>query len=132
MLFIDGDVWFAVCTSAGGVAGTGDQIGAASSRDQLAEYFAEGPFHYVQENTIQARHFISNTVVKNYISGDVKAVADLLVTLQHSDADVPIVDYTGMIEAILTKEWGGVWKFRNLIIYMDIPLPGADVIFRGR
>jgi hypothetical protein len=37
-----------------------------------------------------------------------------------------------MIEAILTKEWGGVWKFRNLIIYMDIPLPGADVIFRGR
>ena len=132
LLFIDGNITFAVCTSSGNVGGTGDQIHSAITRDQLATYFSTGPFMYVQVNAIQARHFIANTVVKNYISGDVKAVADLLVTLQHFDADVPIVDYTGMIEAILTKDWGGVWKFRSLIIYMDIPLPGADVTFRGR
>ena len=40
---------------------------------------------------------------------------------------LPVVDYTGMIEAVLTKEWGGVWKFRKLLIYMDVPYTAADV-----
>jgi len=63
----------------------------------------------------------------------VKVVADLLVTLQYygDPPSLPVVDYTGMIEATLTKEWGGVWKFRQLIINMDVPDAGGD-IFRGR
>jgi len=63
----------------------------------------------------------------------------LLVTLQYygvgqdlpvDDPTFPVVDYTGMIEAVLTKEWGGVWKFRELIIYMDVT--GDADLFRGR
>lgn len=151
LLFIEGDgaddsLQFTVCDSTGGIGGTGLQIGAASSRDQLTDYF-EDAFQYVIDNTTQARHFISNAVIKNYRSGDVKVVASLLVTLQRFELDdeeeplpeepspiepLPIVDYTGMIEAILTKEWGGVWKFRSLIIWMDTPTPTEEGIFRGR
>jgi hypothetical protein len=140
---------FLVCTSAGGVANHGDQIRAARTRTQLKNYFEIGPFQYVIENTIQARHFIINAVVKSHKSGDVRVIANLLVTLQHYDVEdeeessseeeslpeegsLPVVDYTGMIDAVLTKEWGGVWKFRKLIIHMDVTIPAANVIFRGR
>ena len=64
-----------------------------------------------------------------------KVVADLLVTLQSYNVttpSLPVVDYTGMIEAVLTKEWGGVWKFRKLSIYMDVPYPLDGASFRGR
>jgi hypothetical protein len=66
----------------------------------------------VQNNTLQARHFISNEVVKSGESGDAKVVASLLVTLQSvavgQAESLPVVDYGGTIEAVLTKEWGGV------------------------
>jgi hypothetical protein len=144
LLFIEGDpatngFSFVVCTSAGGVGGTGSRIVLANSRKQLTEYFGQedppGPFKYVEENTLQARHLISNAVVKSHSSGDVKVVADLLVTLQSYNVttpSLPVVDYTGMIEAVLTKEWGGVWKFRKLSIYMDVPYPLDGASFRGR
>ena len=92
----------------------------------------------ILNNVLQARHFISNAVVKSHESGDVKVVATLLVTLQcfaqmrKAVTSLPVVDYTGMIEAVLTKEWGGVWKFRKLLIYMDVPYTAGDDIFRGR
>ena len=150
LLFIDGrpdnGFIFLVCNSESGVGGTGLQIGSAIDRQQLKEYFDDGPFAYVMDvddsppdTTSQARHFITNTVVKSHHLGDVKVVAGLLVTLQYygdgagppvDDTSLPIVDYTGMIEAVLTKEWGGVWKFRELVIYMDVT-GGADS-FRGR
>lgn len=139
LLFIEGGpedgLLFMVCTSEPGVGGTGRQIVAAVSRRQIGEYFTAGPFRYVtNEDTLaQARHFISNSVVKSHRLGDVEVVADLLVTLQYygEEPSLPVVDYTGMIEAILTKEWGGVWRFRELIITMDVPDTGED-IFRGR
>ena len=150
LLFIDGrpdnDFVFLVCNSASGVGGTGLQIGSAVDRQQIKEYFDDGPFAYVMNvetpdanTTSQARHFISTIVVKSHRLGDVKVVANLLVTLQYygdgvglpvDDPTFPVVDYTGWIEAVLTKEWGGVWKFRELVIYMDVT-GGADS-FRGR
>jgi len=143
LLFIDGDAAtgfsFSVCTSAGGVGGTGTRIIVAASRRQVAEYFGQetppGPFKYVEDGALQARHLISNAVVKSHTAGDVKVVADLLVTLQSYNVTtetLPVVDYTGMIEAVLTKEWGGVWKFRKLAIYMDVPYPLNGASFRGR
>jgi hypothetical protein len=139
LLFIEGGPedgpLFLVCTSEPGVAGTGNRITLALSRMQIGEYFTDGPFAYVtDQNTLaQARHFISNIVVKSHRLGDVEVVADLLVTLQYyeDEPSLPVVDYTGMIEAILTKEWGGVWKFRQLIITMDVPGTEGDR-FRGR
>lgn len=142
LLFIDGDAndgfLFRVCTSAAGTATTGSQIIAAFNRHDLQEYFRDGPFAYVQDpdHPFQARHFISNAVVKSHESNDVKVVATLLVTLQGAADEqgvtpLPVADYTGMIEAVLTKEWGGVWKFRELLIYMDVPYSGDDQ-FRGR
>ena len=139
LLFIEGeqggDTLFLVCTSSAGVAGTGAQITAPSTRSQIGEYFAAGPFMYVtnQDTLAQARHFISNIVVKSGRLGDVKVVADLLVTLQYygDQPSLPVVDYTGMIEATLTKEWGGVWKFRQLVINMDVTGTGDDNL-RGR
>ncbi len=139
LLFIEGEpedgFLFLVCTSEPNVGGTGSQIVIAETRMELRDYFIQGPFAYVtDEDTLaQARHFISNMVVKSHRLGDVEVVADLLVTLQYfgDEPSLPVVDYTGMIEAILTKEWGGVWKFRELIITMDVPDAGGD-IFRGR
>ena len=154
LLFIDGGqddgLLFLVCNSTPNVGGTGNQLVAAKSRQEILEYFVEKPFAYVMnqiveepndlDTTSQARHFISNTVVWSDRLGDVKVVADLLVTLQYfgggqnlpvDDPAFPHVDYTGMIEATLTREWGGVWKFRQLIIYMDVPNADADT-FRGR
>jgi hypothetical protein len=143
LLFIDGDAndgfLFRVCTSAAGSTGdTGSQIIAAAMRQELFEYFRDGPFKYVQDNTLQARHFLSNAIVQSHQSNDVKVVATLLVTLQSFVPDaqgvtpLPVVDYTGMIEAVLTKEWGGVWKFRKLQIHMDVPYMAGGDIFRGR
>jgi hypothetical protein len=131
---------FTVCTSTPGVGGTGTQIILALSRTQIERYFGQvdppGPFRYVEDNALQARHLISNIVVKSHRYGDAKVLADLLVTLQDYDPEgeePPLeVDYTGMIEAVLTKEWGGVWKFRELTIYMDVPYPGEGASFRGR
>jgi hypothetical protein len=139
LLFIEGEpedgLLFLVCTSDSGVGGTGSQIVIAETRLEISNYFTQGPFRYVtdQDTLAQARHFISNIVVKSHRLGDVEVVADLLVTLQYSgdEPSLPVVDYTGMIEAILTKEWGGVWKIRQLIINMDVPDAEGD-IFRGR
>ena len=144
LLFIDGDAndgfLFRVCTSAAGSTGdTGSQITAALNRQELKEYFRDRPFKYVQDNTLQARHFISNAIVQSHQSNDVKVVATLLVTLQSFVPDaqevtppLPVVDYTGMIEAVLTMEWGGVWKFRKLQIHMDVPYTAGGDVFRGR
>jgi hypothetical protein len=145
LLFIDGDAndgfLFRVCTSAAGSTGdTGSQITAALNRQELKEYFRDRPFAYVQDanNPRLARHFTSNAVVKSHESGDVKVIATLLVTLQSFVPDaqgvtpLPVVDYTGLIEAVLTKEWGGVWKFRKLVIYMDVPYDAGNDAFRGR
>jgi hypothetical protein len=154
LLFIDGGpddgLLFLVCNSTPNVGGTGNQLVAAFTRQDIKDYFVGGPFAYVMnqiveepndlDTTSQARHFISNTVVRTDRLGDVRVVADLLVTLQYfgvgqnlpvNDATYPQLDYTGIIEAILTKEWGGVWKFRKLMIYMDVPNADADT-FRGR
>ena len=115
-LFTD-SVMYEICTA------SGELIKRASNKSELVTYITTQPFSFLTSRGLTARHFMTNVVLAApQKDGDVDALIAMLVTLQPSYLDGPIVDYTATLVATLTREADGRTRISKLLTFTQQPV----------
>ncbi|THK35925.1 nuclear transport factor 2 family protein [Ensifer sp. MPMI2T] len=111
-LFTDA-VFYELCNAAG------EQLAQKNGKDQLEGYLNDY-FNEIVDNRTQTRHVGSNTLLHAVDASTVQGKTTVVVTLQHSDIETPVLDYTGEFRTEFEKV-GNVWKFSSITLITDGP-----------
>lgn len=110
-LFTD-TIFYELCNAAG------DQI-IAKNGSEVAVYLNDYFKEFVDRGT-QPRHIESNTLLHLVDANTVQGKTTVVVTLQHSDIEMPVLDYTGVLRTEFKKA-GNVWMFSKITLITDGP-----------
>lgn len=83
---------------------------------------------YLKDHDLQTRHLVTNTLFKVADDGTVKTKSTVLVTLQASNLEAPVLDYSADVRATLAKDILGNWKFQSLTVHAD----NAAIVIKKR
>lgn len=111
-LFTD-TVFYELCNAAG------EQLSQTTGSELLKGYIDEY-FNGLVEKGTQTRHIGSNTLLHSVDANTVQGKTTVLVTLQHSDIETPVLDYTGVLRTEFKKA-GNIWKFSRVTLIVDSP-----------
>lgn len=111
-LFAD-TIYYEMCNAAG------DRLAQATGVDETSAYLNNYFKEFVRDVT-QTRHIESNTLLDLVDADTVRGKSTVVVTLQHSDIETPVLDYTGVLRTEFTKV-DNVWKFSKITLITDGP-----------
>ncbi|WP_434714437.1 nuclear transport factor 2 family protein (plasmid) [Rhizobium sp. YTUHZ045] len=118
------DASYEVCSGGGSL-----QLKKTLGPEQLATYL-KGLFFDLQNRTSRVRHFESNTllhVADPKMIDRIEVKSAIITTIQRSDLEVPALDYSAVMKAVLVRD-GGVWKFSMMTLTTDEP----EIMARAR
>jgi hypothetical protein len=111
-LFAD-KIFYELCNAAG------DQLMTASDSGKLKSYLGIY-FDVFDDSGTQPRHIESNTLLNMVDANTVQGKSTVVVTLQHSDIETPVLDYTGELRTVFKKD-GNIWQFTEITLITDGP-----------
>ncbi|MDK1494627.1 nuclear transport factor 2 family protein [Sinorhizobium sp. 7-81] len=111
-LFID-TVFYELCNAAG------DQLAQSNGEEPLKVYINEY-FNDLVSNDAQTRHVESNTLLHAVDASTIQGKTTVVVTLQNSNIETPVLDYTGELRTEF-EQVGNVWKFSSITLITDSP-----------
>lgn len=97
----------------------GDQLTEKKGEGQLQGYLVEY-FGMFKVYLSQPRHISSNTLLHLVDADTVQGKTTMVVTLQHSDIETPVLDYTGELRSEFEKS-AGIWRFSKMTLIVDGP-----------
>ncbi|TNM61865.1 nuclear transport factor 2 family protein [Aliirhizobium smilacinae] len=106
-------VFYELCNAAG------EQLTQKNGEGQLQGYLND----YFDEFDVyksQPRHIESNTLLHAVDANTVQGKTTVVVTLQHSDIETPVLDYTGVLRTEFEK-LANVWRFSKMTLIVDGP-----------
>ena len=109
----DDKVVYELCNAAG------DQLTMANDSGKLKSYLGLYFASFDQSGT-QPRHIESNTLLNAIDANTVEGKSTVVVTLQHSDIETPVLDYTGELRTEF-KKVGNAWRFSRITLITDGP-----------
>ena len=112
-LFVD-DVKFELCNAAG------DRLAFKASKTDLLTYIQAYIISAIQKGKPQTRHTASNTLLNAKDADTIEGKTTIVVTLQHSDIETPVLDYTGALRTVFKRD-GDAWKFAEITLITDGP-----------
>ncbi len=111
-LFTD-KVFYELCNAAG------EQL-SQTTGDELLKAYIDEYFNGLVDKGTQTRHLESNTLLHSVDANTIQGKTTVLVTLQHSDIETPVLDYTGVLRTEFKKA-GNIWKFSRITLIIDSP-----------
>ncbi len=106
-------VFYELCNAAG------EQL-SQTTGDELVRGYLDGYFTSLVDKATQTRHVESNTLLHSVDANTIQGKTTVLVTLQHSDIETPVLDYTGVLRTEFKKA-GNIWKFSRITLIIDSP-----------
>jgi hypothetical protein len=96
-----------------------EQLAQKNGESQLQSYLDDYFGVFVGKGT-QPRHIASNTLLHAVNANTVQGKTTVVVTLQHSDIETPVLDYTGVLRSEFEKS-ANVWRFSKMTLIVDGP-----------
>lgn len=112
-LFTD-KIYYELCNAAG------DRLWYARDSGKLKTYLGIYFDGFEGNNAAQPRHIESNTLLNMVDANTVEGKSTVVVTLQHSDIETPVLDYTGELRTKFEKV-GNIWLFSEITLITDGP-----------
>ena len=109
----DDDVFFELCNAAG------EQLAVKTNSSELKVYH-DVYFKRLVDGRAQPRHIESNTLLHQVDPDTIQGKTTVAVTLQHSDIETPVLDYTGSMRTTF-KKLGNTWRFAEITLITDGP-----------
>ncbi len=97
----------------------GEQLTQKNGEGQLQGYLNDY-FDEFEVYKSQPRHIESNTLLHAVDANTVQGKTTVVVTLQHSDIETPVLDYTGEFRTEFEKS-ADVWRFSKMTVIVDGP-----------
>lgn len=117
-MLLDG-VTYELC-DAGGI-----QLEKRTGKSQLIDYL--GAISKVMGKDSRRRHIESNTLLNLVDANTVEGKSTVVVTIQFTGIETPVLDYTATMVTTFKKE-AGTWKFAMIVLLPD----GPKVVLRAR
>jgi hypothetical protein len=80
-----------------------------------------------KDGMYRTRHIESNTLLNAVDVDTVQGKTSVLVTIQYSSIETPVLDYTATLRSTFRRD-GNLWKFAKMVLVTD----GAQVRLRAR
>ncbi|AXA44804.1 nuclear transport factor 2 family protein [Rhizobium leguminosarum] len=106
--------------------GAGQQLEISDNRQELKNYLTEH-FTASRQSQFRTRHIESNTLLNSVDVDTVQGKTTVLVTLQFSSIEMPVVDYTATLRTTFRRD-SNAWKFAKMVLITD----SANVRLRAR
>jgi hypothetical protein len=118
-MFLDG-VTYELCNGA-------DQQLLATQNKQDLEVNLDDYGTAAKDGRYRTRHIESNTLLNAVDVDTVQGKTSVLVTIQYSSIETPVLDYTATLRSTFRRD-GNLWKFAKMVLITD----GAQVRLRAR
>lgn len=106
-------IFYELCNAAN------EQLTQKNGESQLQSYLDDYFGVFLSKGT-QPRHLAGNTLLHAVNANTVQGKTTVVVTLQHSDIETPVLDYTGVLRSEFEKS-ANVWRFSKMILIIDGP-----------
>jgi hypothetical protein len=118
-MFLDG-ITYELCN------GADQQLRRTKNKQELDDYLEDYRFQ-AKDAKYRTRHIESNTLLNAVDVDTVKGKTSVVVTIQYSSIETPVLDYTATLRSTFRRD-GDLWKFAEMVLITD----GAKVVLRAR